>query len=126
MDNLTEHFQHDICPGCGKPSIPLEGTPDQSRRGCGQCGREWFEDLSKAPTRATAKPERTANSAGFYVDGQAWELAPKTNYRENPPDDWEDCDQCGGAHPAGYTGDCRSNVNRWPSDKCIAALTGTA
>jgi hypothetical protein len=46
-----EHFPHDVCPGCGKPSIPLEGVPDQTGRGCGQCGREWFEDLSK-PARS--------------------------------------------------------------------------
>ena len=46
-----EHFPHDVCPGCGKPSIPLEGVPDQTGRGCGQCGLEWFEDLSK-PARS--------------------------------------------------------------------------
>jgi hypothetical protein len=42
---VVEHFAHDVCPGCGNPSTPLEGVPDQSGRGCGQCGREWFEDL---------------------------------------------------------------------------------
>ncbi|MGB9407634.1 MAG: hypothetical protein WCA89_08860 [Terracidiphilus sp.] len=45
-----EHFPHDVCPGCSKPSIPLEGVPDQSGRGCGACGRERFEDLSKPAT----------------------------------------------------------------------------
>ena len=44
---IKEHFPHDFCPECGKLSIPLEGVPDQSGRGCGQCGREWFEDLSR-------------------------------------------------------------------------------
>ena len=44
---IKEYFPHDICPGCGKPSVPLEGVPDQSGRGCGQCGREWFEDMSR-------------------------------------------------------------------------------
>jgi hypothetical protein len=71
-------------------------------------------------------PECTTNPAGFYVDGQAWELAPQASYAENPPNDWEDCEQCGGAHPAGYTGDCRADINRWPAAKCIAALTETA
>jgi hypothetical protein len=49
---VKEYFPHDVCPGCGKPSVPLEGVPDQSGRGCGQCGREWFEDMSR--------PEQTA------------------------------------------------------------------
>jgi len=47
---IKEYFPHDICPGCSKPSIPLEGVPDQSGRGCCQCGREWFEDLSRPAT----------------------------------------------------------------------------
>ena len=34
---------------------------------------------------------------------------------ENPPADWEDCGCCGGTHPAGYTGDCRDDANRWPA-----------
>jgi hypothetical protein len=61
---------------------------------------------------------------GLFVDSKEWELAPDPTYVENPPDDWEDCEQCGGAHPPKYPGDCRSDINRWPSDACIAALTG--
>lgn len=34
---------------------------------------------------------------------------------ENPPDDWEDCGSCGGAHPMDFHGDCRDDYNRWPS-----------
>ena len=34
---------------------------------------------------------------------------------ENPPDKWEDCGSCGGAHPPGYGGDCRDDLYRWPS-----------
>lgn len=44
---VLEHFEHDACPGCGRPSVPLEGVPDQSGHGCGVCGREWFEDLNR-------------------------------------------------------------------------------
>ena len=51
---VKEHFPHDVCPGCGKPSVPLEGVPDQTGRGCGQCGREWVEDLSRP---ATTEPD---------------------------------------------------------------------
>ena len=42
--------------------------------------------------------------------------------QDNPPDDWEECGQCGGYHPAGYIGDCRDDEKRWPSDAAIAAL----
>ena len=48
--SVREYFAHDVCPGCGKPSIPLEGVPDQSGRYCGVCGHEWFEDLSRPAT----------------------------------------------------------------------------
>lgn len=41
---------------------------------------------------------------------------------ENRPDDWEDCGQCNGAHPSDFIGDCRDDVNRWPSQKCIERL----
>jgi len=63
---------------------------------------------------------------GFYVDSRAWRLAPNATYAENPPDDWEECGCCDCYHPASYTGDCRSDINRWPSDACVAALTGGA
>jgi len=61
---------------------------------------------------------------GFYVGPKAWDTAPSKRYVENPPDDWEDCDQCGCIHPPNFTGDCRDDINRWPSEECIAALTG--
>ena len=55
MDNLKikEHFPHDVCPECGAASVPLEGVPDQSGRGCPMCEMEWFEDLSKTPAKPT-------------------------------------------------------------------------
>ena len=57
---VKEYFPHDVCPGCGKPSVPLEGVPDQTGRGCGQCGREWFEDMSRpAATEPENKPQGT-------------------------------------------------------------------
>lgn len=46
----------------------------------------------------------------------------KGYYEENPPDDWEECGQCGCYHPIGFVGDCREDVNRWPSIKAIARL----
>ena len=54
----------------------------------------------------------TAPTKGFYVDPKFWELTPDPKYAENPPDDWEDCGQCGCYHPPAYSGDCRSNINR--------------
>lgn len=42
---MNEHFEHDDCPECGEPSVPLEKVPDQSLRGCPDCGHAWFEDL---------------------------------------------------------------------------------
>jgi hypothetical protein len=65
--------------------------------------------------------------SGFFVEGKEWDSVPPQRpgyYEENPPDDWEDCGGCGGYHPAGYTGDCRSDINRWPSEKSIAAMSG--
>jgi hypothetical protein len=66
---------------------------------------------------------RITKSAGFYVDGKAWKLAPNPKYYDNPPDSWEECGCCDGYHPADYDGDCRSDINRWPSYKCLTALT---
>jgi len=65
----------------------------------------------------------TLTPKGFYVDPKEWTATPKPSYAENPPDDWEECDCCGGYHPPNYSGDCRSDINRWPSDACIKALT---
>ena len=45
-------------------------------------------------------------------------------YEENPPDDWEDCDCCCGAHPPGFDGDCRDDRNRWPfTDRLISGIS---
>lgn len=41
---------------------------------------------------------------------------------DNPPDDWEECGGCAGHHPPDFAGDCREDVNRWPSRACIERL----
>lgn len=43
-------------------------------------------------------------------------------YGDNRPDDWPDCGCCGGCHPPRFAGDCRDDLNRWPSDECVARL----
>lgn len=48
---VQEHYKHDDCQNCGTPSVPAEDVPDQSLRGCPNCGRTWFEDLSSQPQR---------------------------------------------------------------------------
>jgi hypothetical protein len=68
---VTEHFEHDTCPGCGKPSIPLEGVPDQSGRGCGQCGREWVEDLSR-PARTGSTVTAIDDFTKAYIEAALW------------------------------------------------------
>jgi hypothetical protein len=83
-----------------------------------------FLSRSNDMTTQPSNNQPVAQSKGFYVDPKAWELAPNPTYAENPPDDWEDCGCCDGAHPPGYSGDCRSDINRWPSEACISALTG--
>ena len=54
-----------------------------------------------------------------------------SNFRENPPDDWEECECCGGYHPPMpvptkaanlYFYDCRYDKYRWPSEASIAYL----
>jgi len=64
--------------------------------------------------------------SGLFVGPKIWTLEPNVRYEENPPDEWEECGQCGCYHPSGFMGDCRDDINRWPSDKCIAALTGAS
>ena len=63
---------------------------------------------------------------GFWVDPKSWEMIPDSRFEDNPPDSWEECGCCGCWHPADYDGDCRSDINRWPSEECVAALTGRA
>lgn len=55
---VQENYEHDDCPECGTPSVPFEGVPDQSFRGCEKCGHEWFEDLTAPPHRAK-EPQAT-------------------------------------------------------------------
>lgn len=50
---LLERFPHDQCPKCGAASVPFEGIPDQSLRGCPECEHSWFEDLNKPPIHTT-------------------------------------------------------------------------
>ena len=53
---VNENYEHDDCPKCGTPSVPYEGVPDQSFRGCENCGHEWFEDLTLPPYKADKQP----------------------------------------------------------------------
>lgn len=55
---VVEQVEHDDCPNCGTPSIPAEGVPDQSLRGCEDCGEMWFEDLNEPPRKAVKKARR--------------------------------------------------------------------
>jgi hypothetical protein len=78
--------------------------------------------------RGAAASAKLMISAGLFKGNKAWKTVPKRRagyYTENPPDDWEDCGQCGCAHPPEFTGDCRDDINRWPSEECVAALEGT-
>jgi len=63
-----------------------------------------------------------ASDGSFFVGRTHYSAKRKGFYEENPPDDWEECGCCEGYHPADFTGDCRDDVNRWPSDKAIARL----
>jgi hypothetical protein len=59
--------------------------------------------ISVANGQATLPEQPVAATRGFYVDPKEWEMAPDPTYAENPPDDWEECEQCGGAHlPLGH------------------------
>lgn len=53
---MSERYPHDVCPKCGAPSVPFEGVPDQSLRGCLVCSHEWFEDLTRPATRPATSP----------------------------------------------------------------------
>ena len=54
---MKEHFEHDDCCKCGIPSVPAEGVPDQTLRGCTKCGDVWFEDLGEPPYKAEFSQE---------------------------------------------------------------------
>lgn len=49
--NVAEHLPHDECHKCGQASVPAEGVPDQTLRGCPQCEDTWLEDLNAPPYR---------------------------------------------------------------------------
>ena len=98
----------------GEPKAPTKGEIPQS------------QGSSEENKTAAITP---ADAGGFFVEGKAWDSVPPQRpgyYEENPPDDWEECGQCECYHPAGYTKDCRSDINRWPSDASIAAMDGKA
>ena len=46
--------------------------------------------------------------------------------RENPPDEWIECGCCDCYHPPDFAGDCREDINRWPSKACIEQLDAQA
>lgn len=59
-----EHYPHDICPKCGSVSVPYEGVPDQSLRGCPECKHTWSEDLDRpAITQWSDKPKTTKQAS---------------------------------------------------------------
>lgn len=105
----------------GKKAGATEWTTDRD-----EDGKPKTPAKVEAP-QAQGESEENKTAAvpgGFFAEDKQWDLAPDPKYDENPPDDWEECGQCECYHPAGYTGDCRSDINRWPSDKSIAVLTG--
>jgi predicted nucleic acid-binding Zn-ribbon protein len=55
--NHNEEFEHDDCPKCGTPSVPFEGVPNQSLRGCPNCGHDWWENLNELPKKGVWNPE---------------------------------------------------------------------
>jgi hypothetical protein len=95
----------------------------------GKHGTPGIADETNIVKVRKAPSKRAANPAGLFVGNKAWESVPPQRsgyYEENPPDDWEECGQCECYHPAGFTGDCRDDINRWPSDESIAAMTTQA
>lgn len=83
---VREYFDHDTC--CGKPSVPVEGVPDQALRGCVECDSTWVEDLDRGPiARVEGKRIKTVKVA--------------------------DCGCCGGLHRTDFDGDCRDDSERF-------------
>ncbi len=60
---MSERFAHDDCLSCNVKSVPVEGVPDQMLRGCGKCGRVWFEDLAR-PRIAPSREGREVETQG--------------------------------------------------------------
>ena len=75
---------------------------------CADDGDKYRAIMAKAKASGTWVEEHPLKRPGFYI--------------ENPPDDWEDCGQCSQYHPAGFTGDCRDDYNRWPSAASVERL----
>jgi hypothetical protein len=76
---------------------------------CSEDGDRYRAIMAKTKAAGTWAP--ALKHAGFYV--------------KNPPDDWEECGQCDGYHPAGFNGDCRDDYHRWPSAAAIEQLEAT-
>lgn len=68
----NEHFRHDVCPKCGQPYVPAEKVPDQTLRGCRECGEVWTEDLSRTPTKHTPGPWSYELQADIDPDGNGY------------------------------------------------------
>jgi hypothetical protein len=123
------------CRSCGATLNEKTGKCPVDAKTCGRNNKdagatEWTTDRDeegepKVPV--TAADKKAAVPGGLFAEDKKWEAVPPQRpgyYEDNPPDDWEECGQCECYHPAGYTGDCRSDINRWPSEECIAAMEG--
>lgn len=113
----------------GRLELQLTLAQARSASHSGRCDDD-VRALSQAPDIAEQiqqwKPEDVRRELEGYGAWDAAELADHdqnlqralwcaaNDVMENPPDDWEDCGICGGAHPADFTGDCRDDGNRWP------------
>lgn len=64
---IAEHFPHDVCPECGSSSVPVEGVPDQTLRGCPKCHHTWTESLSRPATKAKHTPGPWKVKGGFII-----------------------------------------------------------
>lgn len=76
-----ERFTHDVCPNCSTPSVPAEGVPDQTLRGCPKCGHGWSEDLGSPPAEAQPLYKQQIKAFSEKVDA-AIELAEQAERRE--------------------------------------------
>jgi hypothetical protein len=125
LSDLTESYWTNggFCPfdaGDGRPFVGLTSAPCIAEdMDYGDDGKPairgrlwWFPDYM---IRSCVEELLTRGRTTFHFAG-AWD-------QENPPEDWEDCGQCGGAHPPKYTGDCRNDLYRWPSDSARARPT---
>ena len=83
-----EHFEHDVCPKCGGPSVPFEGVADQAFRGCRSCDHEWFENLNEPPlVRPDGDTSRAARLEELRTERDGWTM--DDNEAEDPANDIE-------------------------------------